>query len=218
MRLGLLAILFWCLAGNALAAGEVRVIDDFEHGLAPGWSVKSFHGETSYTVVEQDGNHVLAADSRGTASGLVYKIEYQPSRWPILAWRWKVEKVLAAGDAHSKAGDDYPARLYVVFPGWLFPWTKSLSYIWANKLPKGSIVPNPFTGHAMMIAVESGAAKAGRWVEERRNIVEDYRRAFGGEPPEVGAIALMTDTDNTGSAVRAWYDDIRIEQAPAARP
>jgi hypothetical protein len=62
-----------------------------------------------------------------------------------------------------------------------------------------------------MIAVESGAAKAGTWVEERRNIVADYRRAFGGAPPRIGAIAIMTDTDNTGGSAEAWYDDIRIE-------
>ncbi len=213
MRIGLLLICWGVLAGTALGAGGVRVIDDFEQGLAPGWQSKSFKGETSYrVVVEAQGNHVLAADSRAAASGLVYKIDYDPRQWPVLAWRWKVERVLTAGDAHTKAGDDYPARLYVVFPGWFFPWTKSLNYIWANKLPAGSMVPNPFTGNAMMIAVESGAGKAGEWVTERRNIVEDYRRAFGDAPPAVGAIALMTDTDNTGEVVQAWYDDIRLEK------
>jgi Protein of unknown function (DUF3047) len=212
MRFGLLLLCWGVLAGSALAAGQVRLIDDFEGGLAPGWTSKTFKGETSYRVVAEGDNHVLAAVSRGSASGLVYKIDYDPRGWPILTWRWKIENVLAAGDAHTKAGDDYPARLYVVFPSWFFPWTKSLNYIWANKLPAGSMVPNPFTGNAMMIAVESGPGKAGQWVTERRNIVEDFRRAFGGKPPEVGAIALMTDTDNTGEMARAWYDDIRLEQ------
>ena len=212
MRLVLLLTCWGMLTTTALAAGDVRIIDDFEHGLAPGWTAKSFKGETLYRVVAEDGNHVLAADSRDSASGLVYKIDYDPKNWPILTWRWKVEKVLSAGDAHTKAGDDYPARIYVVFPHWFFPLTKSLNYIWANKLPAGDMVPNPFTANAMMIAVESGAAKAGQWVTERRNIVEDYRRAFGSDPPMVGAIALMTDTDNTGAAVRAWYDDIRLEK------
>ena len=199
-----------CVAASA--ATETLRIDDFEQGLAPGWTQKSFAGETSYRVVAEGGNQVLAAASQGTASGLVYKIEFQPLDWPILAWRWKVEKVLAAGDAHTRAGDDYPARLYVVFPSWFFPKTRSLNYIWANKLPKETILPNPFTSNAMMIAVESGPGRVGEWVEERRNIVVDYRRAFGGEAPDVGAIALMTDTDNTGAAVRAWYDDIRLER------
>ncbi|AMV73226.1 DUF3047 domain-containing protein [Desulfuromonas carbonis] len=206
----LLTLWFGLLSGSVGAGSDVRSIDDFEHGLAPGWRQKSFAGETSYRVVADGGGHVLAADSRAAASGLVYKIEYDPQNWPVLAWRWKVEKVLAAGDARHKGGDDYPARLYVVFPSWFFPKTRSLNYIWANKLPKEALLPNPFTANAMMIAVESGPERVGEWVEERRNVVADYRRAFGSDPPAVGAIALMTDTDNTGDAVRAWYDDIRL--------
>jgi hypothetical protein len=34
---------------------------------------------------------------------------------------------------------------------------------------------------------------------------------FGEESPPVGAIAIMTDTDNTGESVTAYYDDIRLE-------
>ena len=200
------------LIAAAAGAAESLRIDDFEQGLAPGWTQKSFAGETAYRVVAEGGGHVLAADSRAAASGLVYKIEYDPGDWPVLAWRWKVEKVLAAGDAHIRAGDDYPARLYVVFPSWFFPKTRSLNYIWANRLPKEALLPNPFTANAMMIAVESGPERVGEWVEERRNVVADYRRAFGSDPPAVGAIALMTDTDNTGDSVRAWYDDIRLER------
>jgi len=211
-RVLLLTLWFGLLTTAAAGAAETLPIDDFEQGLAPGWTRKSFAGATSYRVVAAGAGHVLAAASRNAASGLVYRIEYDPRDWPILAWRWKVEKVLAAGDARHKAGDDYPARLYVVFPSWFFPKTKSLNYIWANKLPKGALLPNPFTANAMMFAVESGSERVGEWVEERRNIVADYRRAFGSDPPAVGAIALMTDTDNTGDAVRAWYDDIRLER------
>ncbi len=60
----------------------------------------------------------------------------------------------------------------------------------------------------MMVAVESGEENSGKWISEERNIVADYRRLFGEEPPMVGAIAIMTDTDNTGENARAWYDDL----------
>jgi len=69
-------------------------------------------------------------------------------------------------------------------------------------------VPNAFTSNAMMIAVESGPAKTGQWVTEERDILTDYRRVFGEDPPEAGAIAIMTDTDNTGTEATAWYNDI----------
>jgi hypothetical protein len=189
-----------------------RVIDDFETGLAPGWTVKEFKGLTTYIVVADGGGKVLRAESKGTASGLVYAIDYAPAEFPILAWRWKVANIIAAGDETVKSGDDYAARVYVIFPHWLFFKTRSINYIWANKLPKEAFLPNAFTGNAIMLAVESGPKRVGEWVSERRNIVDDYRRLFGEEPTQVGAIAIMTDTDQTGSAATAWFDDIRIEQ------
>ena len=208
--------IFLLLAGLAIAvaAGAAErsvIIDDFEDDLRPGWEVKEFKGRTVYLVVH-DGSHVLKAESRDAASGLIFKMEYSLRDYPILAWRWKVANILDKGDETKKVGDDYPARVYVVFPHWFFPKTKSINYIWANKLPKGQHVPNPFTGNAIMVAVESGRENVGRWVSERRNVYEDYRRLFGEEPPMVGAIAIMTDTDNTGGAATAWYDDIRIER------
>jgi hypothetical protein len=213
---GCLALSFLLVIGLAVTAGAVErhiVIDDFENGLQPGWEVKEFHGRTLYVVVpEVNGGHVLRADSRASASGLFFKKDYSLQEYPILAWRWKVSNILEKGDETMKEGDDYAARVYIVFPHWFFPRTKTINYIWANKLPKGEHIPNPFTGNAIMVAVESGKENVGRWVSVSRNVYEDYRALFGGEPPRVGAIAIMTDTDNTGGTATAWYDDIRIER------
>lgn len=44
----------------------------------------------------------------------------------------------------------------------------------------------------------------------RARDVEDYRQAFGEDPPKVGAVAIMTDTDNTGEQAVAWYGAIRF--------
>jgi hypothetical protein len=215
-RGGLKIFLLFAGLAVAVAAGAAErsvVIDDFEDDLRPEWEVKEFKGRTVYLVAhDDDGSHVLKAESRDAASGLIFKMKYSLRDYPILAWRWKVTNILDKGDETKKEGDDYPARVYVVFPHWFFPKTKSINYIWANKLPKGQHVPNPFTGNAIMVAVESGRENVGRWISERRNVYEDYRRLFGEEPPMVGAIAIMTDTDNTGGSATAWYDDIRIER------
>ncbi|HTG82237.1 MAG TPA: DUF3047 domain-containing protein, partial [Geobacteraceae bacterium] len=50
--------------------------------------------------------------------------------------------------------------------------------------------------------------KVGTWVCEERNVLEDYRRVFGKDPPQIGAVAVMTDTDDTRDEVTAWYGDI----------
>lgn len=201
------AVLF---AGSANSEpAELRISEFATKGLA-GWQEKSFKGNTAYRLVADGEQTVLQATSRAAASGLIYDIDYAPKAYPVLAWRWKIANTIVKGDERSKAGDDYAARIYVIFPHWFFPKTRSLNYIWANRLPKDDLLANAFTGNAVMIAVESGAEKVGEWVEERRDIVTDYRRAFGEDPPEVGAIAIMTDTDNTGESAVAWYADIVI--------
>ena len=201
-------VLVWVVTAGT-APGQLPVAD-FEGGLDPAWTVKSFKGETVYRVVSDNGNRVLQADSKGTASGLVKKLDLDPRDYPILAWRWKVAGTIPQGDERTRAGDDYAARVYVIFPHWFFPKTRTLNYIWANHLPQGTFLPNAYTGNAVMVAVESGPDRAGQWLTERRDIVADYRRAFGEEPPRIGAIAVMTDTDNTGASATAWYDDLRL--------
>jgi hypothetical protein len=203
-----LSLLVTAASSNPAA---IRVGSFADSGLT-GWSVKSFKGETEYRIVEDAGRKVLQASSQAAASGLVFKIEYDPQEYPVLSWRWKVGNVIAKGDSRTKAGDDYAARIYVVFPHWFFPKTKTLNYIWANRLPREAVQANAFTGNAMMIAVESGGDKVGEWLTERRDIVADYRRAFGEDPPKVGAIAIMTDTDNTGETALAWYGDILVSR------
>ncbi len=190
------------------AAAESLVIDTFDNGLT-GWDIQEFAGKTDYSIVHDDqGNAVLQAVSRGSASGLIKKIEFDARDYPLLRWRWKVTNVLASGDARNKKGDDYAARIYVIFPHWIKPLSRTINYIWANKLPLGEAIPNSYFSRAMMVAVESGEENSGKWISEERNIVADYRRLFGEEPPMVGAIAIMTDTDNTGENARAWYDDL----------
>ena len=208
MRCALLLMTLLCLAALASADADKIGFGSFARSGLEGWTKKIFHGETDYRIVNDAGHNVLQAKSSAAASGLVFEIEYDPQDYPILEWRWKIDHIIARGDSRSKSTDDYAARVYVVFPHWFFPKTRTLNYIWANHLPKDTVQPNAYTGNAMMIAVESGPAMAGQWVSARRNIVVDYRRAFGEDPPRVGAIAIMTDTDQTGESAVAWYGEI----------
>lgn len=198
--------------------GSTRLIDDFHAGKGPGWESKSFKGETRYYPAVEAGVPCLRAESSASASGLFYKIDYNAVKEPILTWSWKVDNIIAKGDARTKTGDDYPARIYVVFPSLLFWKTKALNYVWATSLSEGTVLPNAFTSNAMMVAVESGPAHIGQWRTYRRNIYQDFQKYFGGEPPAVGAIAIMTDTDNTGEKAAACYGPILVESLPTQPP
>ncbi len=203
-------VLMALVMSAAACRAENLMVGQFgKEGLA-GWTPKVFQGETSYSLVNVEGRVVIRANSKDTASGLVKKITFSPTRYRYLKWSWKISHTLKKGNGKFKSGDDYAARIYVVFPGFFFWQTKAINYIWANRLPKGKSFPNAFTDHAMMIAVESGSELAGRWQNEERDILADYRSVFGSEPPDAEAIAIMTDTDNTGSSVTAWYGDITL--------
>lgn len=186
------------------------LIDDFADGIGPGWKRKSFKGTTEYTWIRDNNKGCLRANSQGTASSIYYQIEYDPKQYPYITWQWKVDNIVAGGDARKKSCDDYGARVYVVFPSFTFWNSKAINYIWANKLPKEEVIQNSYTVNSIMISVESGAARTGKWIIETRNVYEDYQRVFGQKPPKVGAIAIMTDTDNTGESATAVYGAIAV--------
>ena len=186
------------------------IIDDFAHGIKPEWVSKSFKGNTEYTWVKEDGKPSVRATSSNAASGLIYNIEYDLQEYPYITWNWKVNNIIATGDASLKSGDDYSARIYVVFSSFFFWNTKVINYIWANKLPRNQTIPSSYTSSSIMVSVESGPENTGKWITETRNVSEDYIRLFGKKPPSVGAIAIMTDTDNTGESTSANYGPISI--------
>ncbi len=197
------------LVFSPVMADEFAVGGFSTEGL-DGWETKSFHGLTEYSLTLEKEKMVVQATSRGTASGLVKKITFDPKKYRYLRWSWKIDHTIAAGDETTKAGDDYAARIYVVFSGKFFWQTKAINYIWANKLKKGKYIANAYTSSAMMVAVQSGPENAGQWFNEQRDILADYKMLFGGEPGKANAVAIMTDTDDTGEIGVAWYGDISL--------
>jgi hypothetical protein len=205
-------ILFWAaisLPVISWAEGERVDIARFSRGDLNGWQTKVFSGETRYSLESPDGRFALRADSSAAASGRYREVSVDLNKTPILNWTWKVGGILTGNDERTRAGDDYPARVYVVFSGGLMFWrTRAINYVWSNKQPIDSRWPNAFTDHAHMIAIESGSDRVGQWISECRDVRADYWRAFGEEPGRVDAVAIMTDTDNTGTVATAWYGDI----------
>ncbi|HJV34349.1 DUF3047 domain-containing protein [Geomonas sp.] len=177
-----------------------------------GWTDKGYKGSVSYTL--EDG--ALKAHSVKAASGKIKELSVDVHKYPIITWNWKVDHTLKGEDIKKKSGDDFAARVYVIFPRTFFWRMRAINYVWASKMPQGSEAPSPYTKNSMIIAVESGDEKAGKWVSEQRNIYEDYKRIFGEEPPLMGGVAIMTDTDDTKDEVTAWYGDITLHapQAP----
>ncbi len=197
---------------NPLAGLAVERVDvgNFSSGILDGWEEKVFKGKTHYQLVSENLKKVLRADSQAGASGLVREIKIDLNKTPILNWSWRVDNQLKNLNERLKSGDDYAARIYIVVSGGFAFWkTRSLNYVWASKIPVGSHWPNAFAkDNVIMIAQQSGPAGVGQWHHQQRNIQADLKRYFGEEIDSIDAVAIMTDTDNSGQKATAWYGDI----------
>ena len=187
------------------------------------WKEKIFHGRVLYAVTPRDPAGYLTGKSQKTSSGLFYLIKFSPKKYPYLSWRWKVDQFPSKSRENDRSRkswierDDYAVRFYVIFPAMIFTNTRCLEYVWSEDLPQGTILTSPFFKNIKLVVLESGKEKIGEWVEEERNIFEDYKAAFGRFPSGgVGAIALMTDSDNTQSSAEGGYSDIKVGYEKAA--
>jgi hypothetical protein len=228
-----IALTFPYAWAEVLKVGNFSVLEssqDFPQQWEP-LTFPKIGNHSRYSLIKGPGQTVIKAQSDRSASGMIRRLRINPQQYPILEWSWKIDAVLDKGDVTRKAGDDYPARIYIAFE--LDPETASwwqrlqhktaslaagkelpgtaLNYIWANKAPVGTFVPNPYSQEVIMVVVQSGNLKSGQWVSQSRNLVDDYRKAFGRQPPDIIGIALMTDTDNTGEQATAYYGDIILK-------
>ncbi|WP_432743201.1 DUF3047 domain-containing protein [Methylobacter sp. G7] len=198
------------LAAQNLAAEPKLMIGEFSRNRLDGWEHKSFKGETRYRLQTLDGVAALKADSQAAASGLFKEQRIDLEQTPFLNWSWRIANRLTGLNEQSKTGDDYAARIYVVVKGGLAFWqTKALNYVWAGNTAKDSVWPNAFAGdHAMMLALRGQEAALNVWHKEKRNVKADWQQLFGENIRAIDAVALMTDTDNNGGQVSAFYGDI----------
>ena len=183
---------------------------------------------TDYRLVEREGRVVLQAESKEGGSGLIRRIHIDPRRHPVMEFSWRVPRDSARGGADGPSRASPPVRISLAFDGDPakldfedraklrlakaltvngLPFA-SLLYVWINNRPAETVYSSPHTERVRHIVVESGERRADQWITVRRNILEDYRRAFGEEPGQLVAIGLMTDYGDNNAPRRAFYGDI----------
>lgn len=229
------------LALAARAAAPATVLPRFSSAATgaaevPGWQhqlLPKVQRSNEFQIVDEGGQRVLRVRSEASASSWLARVPGSLPPASVLQWRWKVSRALAGSDLRSKPGDDYAARLYVLFDlplerlalgdrlrlqaaraisGADLP-AAAICYVWGRAQAPGSSGWNPYTDRLRMVVVDSGDALAGQWRPARRDLRSDWEAAFGGPMPRVGAIAVGADTDNTGETVEAWFGDVLLQEA-----
>jgi hypothetical protein len=198
---------------SGIPSVSYKVIDTFERGDLVGWIERSYSGRTRYEIVDEGANKMLMARSKASASALGKIIRFDTEKFSHLEWRWRIEDIIEGGHALRSDANDHAAGVYVLFARGKIPWQVDvIKYIWANDLPEGQSAHHPTEKNVRLVAVESGRLRARQWIREKRNLVEDYRDLFHRDPPRVVAVALMTDTDQTGAHAIAYYDDFILRR------
>jgi Protein of unknown function (DUF3047) len=214
----LVAVVLLLVLAVAAWAADV-VIDDWKsqklgaHGVPDGWLGGQTWGLPQYdmTIEENEGHRVLHLKSKIESSAVRRDVRGRVNlkETPILEWRWKAIALPKNGDCRKKATDDQAAQLYVVWPR--FPEavrSQILGYIWDSTAPAGSIVKSEKTSTVTYVVLRSGAADLGKWITERRNVLEDYQKIYGAQPDNPGYISIAIDSDDTVSSAESVFGSI----------
>lgn len=188
---------------------------------------------TRYHAVELDGIVCMCADAQDGQSALQRLIRIDPQRNPVVEWSWRVPRSAAAPETASRKpsprarlmlafhGDpaklDFEQRINLrmakAVTGAAFPYA-SLIYVWQDGAQPGAVLHSPYSDRVRLLALPSGEAHYDRWQAFKRNVREDYVRAFGEEPGHIVGVAIYTDTDSSGRPGLAYYGDITFRRAP----
>lgn len=196
---------------------------------SPDWQPVVFRGIERHTVyTPASGGDAVRARADCSASARVLRLDPPPdlARTPRLRWRWRVLRGLDVADETRREGDDFAARVYVLFPpdpARLSFWDRlrrhlaerlyeqalpgaALDYVWASRVPVGRSWPNPYAPENVMVALRSdSAAAAEAWREETVDLVADQRRWLSSPLRAPSALAIMTDADQTCTRAEAEY-------------
>jgi hypothetical protein len=211
-RLVVLAVVF-AVAAIAWAAERVVVEDWLSYPLGtrgiPGeWKGQTW-GRPAYDleIVADDGQPVLRLKSKGDNSTISrdLRVSVNLDQTPILEWSWKVVTLPAGGNACQSSTDDQAAQVYVA-------WLRSpesvrsriIGYVWDSTAPVGTICKSQKTTTVTYVVLRSGSRELGKWITERRNVVEDFRKIYGEAPDNPTVLSLSIDSDDTRSSADAF--------------
>jgi hypothetical protein len=195
----------------SLAAAEDRlVIADFSagvdaSGVPKGWQLKEKSGKAELAVVKDSGLHAVLFRSADSSFSLQKEVAVDLKQYPVLTWMWKAVKLPKGGDFRRSSADDQAAQLFLVFSK-----TEAIVYIWDTTAPQGlteDTKPVPFM-HVHVVVVRSGQAELGKWINETRNVYEDYKKLYGKEPPPVKGVRLQINSQHTETSAESMFADV----------
>jgi hypothetical protein len=213
-------VLGLCLVPGARFGSQEAVVIDFgeiRDGVPRGWELSAKEGRADLTVVREGNHPVLRLRSDSSSFALQREVEIDIARMPFLVWQWKVTELPRGGDFRKGDADDQAAQLFVMFSSGLFR-TDVIAYLWDSTAPAGTVGELPLAIYPTLrmkaLVVRSGEANQGRWITETRNVVEDYRSLFGGDPDKVTGIRIQINSQHTKSKAESYWRSLIFKTQP----
>jgi hypothetical protein len=212
-------LLFAVFLLTAAGADRVVVIEDWlaqavsRKGIPSGWKGEAFgqRAEYDFTIEQGGGRRVIHLESRDEHSTIAKDItgKVNLKETPILEWTWKATILPTGGDLRRKETTDMAAQLYIVWPRVpALLRSRIIGYVWDATTPATTIVKSQKTGTVTFVVMRSGSGDLGKWLTERRNVVEDYAQIYGEFPDNPGAITISIDSNDTHSMAESFMGPI----------
>jgi len=209
------ALTLLILPPRAGAQGDCRTIEDFSKAkvgeLPADWKLRKDSAKEAYRVAEESGLKFLRVAAKGLGVQAAREYEWDLAAYPILAWSWRPLEFPKGGDERDSKTNDSVLAVYMLVPYSKIRGPKAVKYVWSEKVPVGTKLESNM-GLTQVRVVRSGAPeKKGAWVEERVNVLEDYKKYFDEkETPKPAGIAVLTDSDDTNSSAQGDYANFKV--------
>jgi Protein of unknown function (DUF3047) len=217
MRVGFTLVVLLGVAATAGAQGPV-IVEDWSRyavgskGIPSDWTGQSWGSPRyDFTIESQDSHKVLRLRSANDGSTISKDIKGKVdlAQTPLLEWSWRVTTLPAGANACRKPTDDQAAQVFLVWPR--FPEavrSRIIGYVWDTTAPTGTICKSEKTGTVTYVVVRSGTSDLGKWLTERRNVAEDFRKIYGEAPGAPAAVSVAIDTNDTNSKAESFMGSI----------
>jgi hypothetical protein len=218
MRARLVAILLLSFATVAGAQAPMLVVEDWTKpavgtkGLPPDWKAQNWGSpKYDFEVVMEDNQRALRMKSanEGSLASRDIKGKVNLKETPIIEWSWKVTTLPKNADSCKKATDDQAVQVYVVWPR--FPEavrSRVLGYVWDTTEPVGTVCKSEKSGTVTYFVIRSGTADLGKWLTERRNVCEDFKRVYNEDCEPPSAVSVAIDSNDTSSTAESFVGAI----------
>jgi hypothetical protein len=175
------------------------------------WKPRKDAGKEVYTVQEEGGLRFLHALSKSLGIQAAKSFEqWDLAAHPVLTWSWRPKEFPRGSDERESGLNDSVLAVYMLVPYSRVRGPKAVKYIWSEKVRVGTQLSSN-GGLTQVRVLRSGPPEAkDQWVEERVNVLEDYKKLFKeSETPKPAGIAVLTDADDTESVAAGDYAKFR---------